>query len=116
MDTTILPKPRRRAHTARTHAAKSQVVTVYNVAPALTIDGPWFVSEGDLYTLSLSSYDPGEDPLNQWVIDWGDKSSLTVSGAATQATHVFADGKAAGVIKAYAVQDDGMFEPVGWAL
>ena len=64
-----------------TYAAGNMVaVTVNNVAPTLVISGAADVDEGSVYTLSLSSSDPGADTISQWTIDWGDGAPQVVSG------------------------------------
>src|SRR6185436_9149828 len=75
-----------------TFAAGNTVsVTVNNVAPTLTISGASTVDEGALYTLNLSSFDPGADTITSWTINWGDGSEV-VSGNPSSATHTYADG------------------------
>src|SRR5207237_1732276 len=54
------------------NAANTVAVHVNNVAPTLTLSGNASVNEGSLYTLSLSSSDPGQDTISNWTITWGD--------------------------------------------
>ena len=54
------------------NAGNTVAVTVNNVAPTLAISGATSVNEGSLYTLNLSSTDPGADTISQWTINWGD--------------------------------------------
>src|SRR5207253_2696585 len=64
-----------------TFAAAPLSVTVLNVAPTLVLLGPGSVNEGSLYTLHLSSSDPGQDTIAHWTIRWGDGTpDQTVSG------------------------------------
>ena len=73
----------------------SQTVEVTNVAPEIVIAGDPSVNEGAIYTLSLSAGgDPGADTVSQWVIDWGDGTTQTVTGNPSSVTHVYADGAA----------------------
>ncbi|MBI1374528.1 MAG: LEPR-XLL domain-containing protein, partial [Phycisphaera sp.] len=90
-------------------ASNSLAVSIQNVAPTLIISGPPEVDEGTAYTLGLSSSDPGQDTISQWEIAWGDGSVETFPGAATQATHVFADGPGMVTITATASDEDGSF-------
>ena len=53
-------------------AGNTVAVTVNNVAPTLAISGAAAVNEGALYTLNLSSFDPGADTITSWTINWGD--------------------------------------------
>src|SRR3989304_1842417 len=46
-------------------AGNTVSVLVHNVDPALAISGDSDVDEGALYTLNLSSPDPGDDPVTQ---------------------------------------------------
>ena len=41
------------------------------------------------YNLSLFHYDPGDDPLTSWHVNWGDGNTATLAGDATLATHKF---------------------------
>ena len=49
----------------------SVAVAVHNVAPTLGISGAASVNEGSVYTLSLTSSDPGADTISWWTISWG---------------------------------------------
>jgi len=83
-------------------------VTVGNPAftPTITISGDAGTNEGDTYTLTLSATDLDGHTVTQWDVDWGDGSAVeTLSGTATQATHVYADGSAAPTIVATALID-----------
>ena len=90
-----------------TYAAGNAVLlAVLNVAPVLAISGAADVDEGSIYTLNLSSLDPGDDTISQWIIDWGDTIEV-VSGNPASATHTYADGDAAYTIAALAFDEDG---------
>ena len=92
-----------------TFAAGNTVgVAVHNVAPTLTIGGAAIVSEGSLYTLNLSSSDPGADAITSWTINWGD-SLQVVSGNPASVTHTYADGTAGYTISATATDEDGTY-------
>jgi uncharacterized delta-60 repeat protein len=69
-------------------------IQITNVAPALAISGAASVDEGSVYTLNLSSSDPGDDTITSWTINWGD-SIETVSGNPSSVTHTYADGEEA---------------------
>ena len=83
-------------------------LTVHNVAPTLTISGATDVNEGSIYTLSLSSLDPGTDTITQWTINWGDSIEV-VSGNPASVTHTYADGDANYIITATATDEDGTY-------
>jgi hypothetical protein len=92
---------------------KTEIVsqTVNNVAPMLAISGAPSANEGLLYTLSLSSSDPGADAISAWTINWGDGPAETISGNPASVTHTYADGNSASnyVISATATDEDGVF-------
>jgi hypothetical protein len=85
-------------------------IIVDNVVPTLVIDGPGFVDEGSLYTLSLSSTDPGLDTITHWTINWGDDDIETVNGDPAFATHIYADGPHTYTISATATDEDGTWD------
>ena len=92
-----------------------QAVTVENVAPTLTLSGDASVNEGSMYTLHLSSSDPGDDTIASWTIDWGDGSNPQtytaeeVGNLNGVVTHVYADGPNTYVITASATDEDGTY-------
>ena len=104
-------------------AGNTQVVQVTNVAPALVLSGAAAVAEGSVYTLTLSSNDPGDDTLSSWAVNWGDGSGLqmvTANGrvfnsstgrweTSTTATHVFADGLMNRTISATGTDEDATY-------
>jgi hypothetical protein len=81
---------------------------VHNVAPTLSISGAADVDEAAVYTLNLSSFDPGPDSITSWTINWGDGSEV-VTGNPTSVTHTYADGDANYTISATATDEDGTF-------
>ena len=83
-------------------------MTVHNVAPTLTISGAADVNEGALYTLNLSSTDPGTDTITSWTINWGDGIEV-VTGNPSSVTHTYADGANSYTISATATDEDGTF-------
>ncbi|MEX2093581.1 MAG: PKD domain-containing protein, partial [Pirellulales bacterium] len=91
-----------------TFSSNSISVTVANVAPTLTISGAANVDEGGVYTLNLSSSDPGTDTITSWTIDWGDGSEV-VAGNPSSATHTYADGTVNYTVSATATDEDGTF-------
>ncbi len=87
------------------------LVTVLDVAPIATISGPAQTNEGDQYTLTLATANPGMDAVIGWTIDWGDGTVDTIAGDPASATHVYPDGPQAFEINASVtyekVIDDG---------
>ncbi|WP_428938143.1 PKD domain-containing protein [Fontivita pretiosa] len=92
-----------------TYAANSRSVSISNVAPTLTISGPDSVQGGKPYTLTLAHTDPGNDTISQWVINWGDGSTQTISGSPSSVTHVYAIGGTSYTISATASDEDGTY-------
>jgi Ca2+-binding RTX toxin-like protein len=95
-----------------TFAASSTVdVAVANVAPTLVISGASTTDEGAVYTLGLSSSDPGVDVITGWTIDWGDGHVENIIGNPADATHTYADGNVGSnyTILASATDEDGTF-------
>jgi uncharacterized delta-60 repeat protein len=89
-------------------AGNTVAVTVNNVAPTLSIAGAATAAEGALYTLALTSFDPGADTISSWTINWGDGIEI-VSGNPSNATHIYADGSNSYTISASATDEDGAF-------
>src|SRR5207249_3107224 len=90
-------------------AGNTVAVTVNNVTPTLTLSGPASVNEGAVYTLSLSSYDPGADTVSGWTITWGDGVTQAVAGNPGSVVHVYADGPNDFTIRATAADEDGTY-------
>ncbi len=91
-----------------TTSTDTATIQILNVDPTLTLSGAADVSEGSLYTLNLSSSDPGADTITSWTINWGDGSQV-VSGNPANVTHTYADGDAGYTISAMATDEDGTF-------
>ena len=90
------------------NAGNTVAVTVNNVARTASISGASSVNESAVYTLNLSTTDPGTDTASQWTINWGDGSAVqTVTGNPTSVTHTFADGPATRTISATVTDEDG---------
>ncbi|WP_406694298.1 PKD domain-containing protein [Singulisphaera sp. Ch08] len=88
------------------------VLTVTNTAPTLTLSGAGIVEVGSLFTLGLSSSDPGVDAVRTWTVDWGDGSQAeTFNGTPATATHVYAV-PGDWTIRVSATDEDGAFGPV----
>ena len=81
---------------------------IANVVPTLSLAGDSLTRAGAVYSLTLSSSDPGTDTVSSWTINWGDGSPAQVvptSGrtlnavtgqweTSTQVTHTFLTGPA----------------------
>jgi RHS repeat-associated protein len=97
-----------------TFASNSLPVTVTNVPPTVTIQGPASSPEGQVYTLNLSSVDNtqsavDDDRPTSWTVNWGDGTTDTIQGNPSTAAHTYVDGPNNFTISAAATNDDGMF-------
>ena len=81
-----------------TYSANSLTITVNDVPPTLTISGTSSVAEGSTYTLNLSAYNPAQDTITAWTINWGDGSTQSLAGNPTSVTHVYSGPQSATVI------------------
>lgn len=87
-----------------------KTLTVQNVAPTLTLSGAATVGIGQIYTLNLSSNDPGQDIISNWTINWGDGSSpQVVSGNPSNVTHIYISAPNNFTISATAMDEDGTY-------
>jgi hypothetical protein len=84
-------------------------VTANNVAPTLVISGDSDVDEAASYTLNLSPFDPGDDTITQWEIDWGDGDIEIFMGNPTSVNHTYDDGDDQHEISAQATDEDDTF-------
>ncbi|WP_159690023.1 PKD domain-containing protein [Cognatazoarcus halotolerans] len=63
-------------------------VSVANVAPTISISGANGATQGEVYTIDLGTpYDPGNDTVDEYRIDWGDGSVEEVYTPATLPTN-----------------------------
>ncbi|HEV3085547.1 MAG TPA: DUF4214 domain-containing protein [Gemmataceae bacterium] len=93
-----------------TFAAGNNVTVAVNlVPPTVAISGNNIADEGETYTLSLSSQEPGGDTITNWTINWGDGTHDNIPGSATTATHVFAKVTANYTVSAIATDEDGNY-------
>ena len=87
-------------------------VTVDNLAPTINLGGAGSSPEGSLYTLTLTTFDPGDDTIESYAIDWGDGSAIENYTAATfpgngQLQHLYEDGPDTVTISASVTDEDG---------
>ncbi|MBA3313812.1 MAG: VCBS repeat-containing protein [Planctomycetaceae bacterium] len=88
-------------------AISTATLTITNTPPTLVLSGDATVNEGSVYTLNLSSLDPGADTITSWTINWGDGTALeVVSGNPLSRTHTYADNGNY-TITATATDEDG---------
>src|SRR5213078_3423932 len=67
-------------------------LTINDVAPALSIEVPATITEGASGMFAFKAVDPGNDVIDQWLIDWGDgTASPPITGSLSQRNHSYAD-------------------------
>ncbi|NDV93296.1 hypothetical protein GTH32_19275, partial [Alteromonas sp. 345S023] len=94
-----------------TYTAASLGVAVNDVAPSITVSGANETDEGSVYTLTLADLvDPGDDPVTEYLIDWGDGSAVQSVTELGDVTHTFADGNSSATISVQIVNDEGTFD------
>jgi hypothetical protein len=91
------------------HASTSPAtaLVVADVSPTITLAEPHPALVGRPLTITFAATDAGADPVNHWLIDWGDGFTEQISGSLSEASHSY---ETAGEfnVKLTAVQDDGM--------
>lgn len=94
-----------------TLAENEVTVDVAGVDQVLTLStaGPTTIDEGTDFTLDLASFDPGDDALSGWTIDWGDGAVEAVAGDPASLTHTYDDGPNFYAISATAQDEDGSY-------
>jgi hypothetical protein len=90
-------------------AVQSFTVQVANVVPTLTVGGYTQTYTGAPYGLELSSFDPGQDTITAWRIDWGDGQVQAVAGNPPTVTHVYTDFLGQAQILTQATDEDGVY-------
>jgi uncharacterized delta-60 repeat protein len=90
----------------------THAVYVENAAPYLSISGGTSADTNSLYTLHLSSSDPGTDTIQYWTIDWGDGNTENVEGNPSSVQHYYASSGNYS-ISATATDEDGTYETGG---
>ena len=94
-----------------TYTAATLGVAVNDVAPSITVSGASETDEGSVYTLTLADLvEPGDDPVSEYLIDWGDGSAVQSVTELGDVTHTFADGNSSATISVQIVNDEGTFD------
>jgi len=92
-----------------TPVTTTTTVNVSNTAPTLTVTGNATASNGGVYTLNLSTADPGADTISGWTINWGDGTVQAVAGNPSTVTHSYSNVGLTYNILATATDEDGTF-------
>ena len=91
-------------------------VTVTNVAPTIALTGAPTVIVDEVYTLTLGAVtDPGDDTVTEYIVNWGDGASTTITAAELGDGTVSHTYTAVGnyVITVDLVDEDGLHEAAG---
>ncbi|MEE4110815.1 MAG: PKD domain-containing protein [Halieaceae bacterium] len=68
----------------------SGLLTIGRTDPEITTSGAGTALVGEGYTLEFSAFDPGNDTITEWRIDWGDGSAAkTYPSDAVSASHAY---------------------------
>lgn len=87
-------------------------VRVDNVAPSILLGGPVSAEQGATYTLQLEAlFDPGNDTVSQFIVDWGDGSAPDTPAGPGAATHLYGTA-GPHTIEIDLVDEDGTYEAV----
>ena len=101
-------------------AAQWVSIPVENVAPVVALSGSASAAEGSPYWLTIGTpFDPGQDTITAYSIDWGDGTvqAFTVAadgGPAGVYTHTFADGPNQYTIRVSLIDEDGAHADAGY--
>ena len=83
---------------------------VADVPPTLSVVGTGTATEGAAYGIEFGVSDPGDDPVAEWTVDWGDGGPAEVlPGDAAGAAHAYADGPNAYAVVVSADNGGGVF-------
>jgi Ca2+-binding RTX toxin-like protein/WD40 repeat protein len=105
------------------YAVDPLLVSVANVAPVCALSGTAHSDEGSNFALAIGSpYDPGEDTVTHYLIDWGDGSAVQTVQApepeadgfvpALSVLHVYGDGEQQVAISLTLIDEDGEHQDV----
>ncbi len=71
-------------------ASRALRVNVKNLPPVASLDAPAVADTGASVAVTPGATDPGNDPITEWRIDWGDGSAAqTVAGSAASLEHTY---------------------------
>ncbi len=86
-------------------------IQVDNVAPTVDVRGAERVREGETYILTLGTpFDPGDDSVTEYVVDWGDGTVESVS-AAGDVGHIYR-GAGLRTVSVDLIDEDGAYRDV----
>ena len=62
---------------------------VHNTPPEIAVQGEATANLDTPYTIFFEAFDPGDDTIHRWRIDWGDSTSEEFGAGATSAQHTY---------------------------
>ena len=71
--------------------ADNQTATIQDIAPIVQVSAISHLEEfGQVHAIEFSAFDPGDDPIDHWLVDWGAGVVEQIPGTQTSAQHVYA--------------------------
>lgn len=89
-------------------AERSFNLEVRNVAPTLNVSVPAPAVGGAPVELQFSASDPGTDTITEWIVKWGDGSTITLPGSARSASHTYGLPGGSFTVQVSARDEDGI--------
>ena len=89
-------------------------VEITNVVPTIILSGAAEINEDGTYSLTLGEvFDPGNDTITQYIVDWGDGSAPAhYDTTVSTVDHTYDDGDAQPLIKISLIDEDGIHNNV----
>lgn len=89
-------------------------VNVRDVAPSVSITANSSVNEGEIYSLGLTSSDPGDDNIEYYLVDWDDGSDVERFAVGDPITHVYLNvvGSETRNISVTVIDEEGTYSDV----
>ncbi|MGE5612113.1 MAG: PKD domain-containing protein [Bacillota bacterium] len=94
--------------TSGNFSTATATISIIDVPPTVKLSGPASAKQDTSYTLNLSATDPGPDTISNWIINWGDGSSDTITDGHMSVDHVYRT-RGQYTITATATNEDGTY-------
>jgi hypothetical protein len=76
-----------------TSSIATTTLNINDVPPTINLTGGGSVNRGVSTPISWTYTDPGNEPVTNWLVNWGDGTTQTLAGSANSSSHVYsADG------------------------
>lgn len=92
-------------------------VSINEIAAVVEVsaDSNYVAGSGD-FNINFSAFDPGNDPIDQWLVSWGDGTTETFDGTVESASHDYGQQLGPFEVKVTATNTDGQSVTAGLAL